>query len=111
MSELILPGHTPPSGGLTILVPQGYETREEPGLQCHCCDVVFDRHRLEEWQRHVVACGKRTFDDRVVEREESFYEPFRPQDPEVAAHMRQVGKRMRKESRWVVKESEKAGFS
>lgn len=32
-------------------------------------------------------------------------------DPEVAAHMRQVGKKMLREGRWVVHPSEKAGFS
>lgn len=111
MSRLILPGDKPQPGGLTILVPKGYETRSEPGLQCEVCGSVFERDRLSEWQRHVVACAKRNHDDLQREREESIYEPFRIQDPEVAAHMRQVGKRMRAEGRWVVKDSERAGFS
>jgi hypothetical protein len=32
-------------------------------------------------------------------------------DPEVTAHLKEVGKRMRKEGRWVVKKNERAGFS
>ena len=107
MSRLIIPGRR---DSLTILIPDSAK-HEEPGFVCMLCDSKFAKERFGDYERHVARCAKLTHDQTLQEREDSMIEAFRPHDPEVAAHMRQVGKRMLKEGRWTVNENEKAGFS
>lgn len=112
MSGLILPGDAPTPGGLTILVPRGYETQggPQPIGECFVCgDAFYDRKAAE---RHFRRCAMENIDElrhrSVANRLPFFNEDF--WDPEIAAHMRRVGERMLREGRLTVKPSERAGF-
>lgn len=88
--------------------------REETG-RCDLCDVPFysTRDAVAHLQtiEHADAVGRA----RAEREQQKAMLPFihDPEfgDPEIEAHMRRVGQRMRREGRWTVNPSEKAGFS
>jgi hypothetical protein len=94
--------------GLQIVIPG-----REPIGECYACDTPF--FSQADVRRHLASAGHR---DRIeaarAEREAQkrrlavFHED---DDPEISAHMREVGQRMLKEGRWTVKPNERAGFS
>jgi hypothetical protein len=116
MSErrIILPGDPSRRDRLTIHVPRG-AVDERPVIgRCLVpgCDRRFYRGEEQAWQRHVGDCARANL-DRIRETSLAARMPvFDPAtwDPEVAEHMRRVGDRMRREGRWTVNPSEKAGF-
>lgn len=120
MSGLILPGDPlPRRGGLTIIVPRGYESENapEPTMVCRVpineedlCLKGFYPGEERAFQRHVGICA-RQHRDAIEERRKRlaiFHEDA--WDPEIAAHMRKVGERMKREGRLVVKPNERAGL-
>jgi hypothetical protein len=113
VSRLILPGPQPPRGALTIHVPRGYEERPAVG-SCYLCGAEFAEgdNVIAHMRKCVNAAGHDVQQDRIdkVDRLEIFLDP-NAWDPEVEAHLRKVGERMRAEGRWEVKPNERAGFS
>lgn len=130
-SGLILPGDVARSGGrLTIHVPRGYETEQdrmadEDAGGYHVCRVlvnattgeicgqVFELERQGDYDRHRTGCAAEHINEIRAGSPRARMPIFDPAnwDPEVDAHMRQLGEKMRKERRLVVKPSERAGFS
>ena len=109
---LILPGDRPARGGLTILVPRGYETGDapEPVGYCALCETEF--HTDEAARRHFEREGRRhrslaeeARQQKLEERMPIFSE--QSWDPDYAAHMRKVGRRMLREGRLVTKKNER----
>jgi hypothetical protein len=85
---------------------------ERKELHCHLCGEVWPPERVTDWQGHFQQCIREHQGDiheMSVERQRhpANWVP----DPEVAAHMEKVGKRMIREGRLEVKPSERAGFS
>jgi hypothetical protein len=113
MHGAVLLGEQPPQRGLTIYVPSGYE-RPVVGV-CHVCGAEFGEGQEEVWQRHVGACARAHIDEIRASTPSARNRggPFDPEtfDPEVDAHMAEVGRRMRAEGRLEVLPSERAGFS
>lgn len=111
MSGLILPGDAPRRGGLTILVPRGYESGErEPCGECVLCDVVFfDQDEAQRHFRRNAAKHASLADEARAERIEQRMPVFDEEswDPEYAAHMREVGRRMLAEGRLVTRPNER----
>jgi hypothetical protein len=112
---LILPGPQPPRGGLSILVPRGYEDNDDRQRgECFLCGALFAAGDdvVAHMKKCVHAAGHDVRQERAekVDRLEIFLDP-NAFDPEVDEHMRKVGERMRAEGRWEVKPSERAGFS
>jgi hypothetical protein len=113
--RLILPGDTKP--GLQILVPRGYEDDgtlpdQTPVGLCLICEAKFYRGQEDEWQRHVGACARAhraEIEEALEKRRKSIFNEDN-WDPEIAAHMREVGERMKREGRLEVLPSERAGF-
>lgn len=108
MSEIILPGPQPPKGGLTLWVPRGAETK--PIGECYICGIPF--FDMREPTVHLPRCA-REHGDVIRENSLKARLPIFDEnewDPEVARHMRRVGKRMIRERRLEVKPSERAGF-
>jgi hypothetical protein len=121
MRKLILPGDMRANTGMSILVPKGYETgaQGEPTMVCRvpvgpgeACGAPFWPGQEGDFERHVQRC-------RVQHEEEIHNNSPRARmpifdeaswDPEIAAHMREVGRRMLKEGRFVVHKHERAGF-
>lgn len=121
MSGLILPGDTPRRGGLTILVPRGYEDVEGPKPIGVCtvqvgggqvCNTPFFPGEERDYQRHVARCAQEHMAEIVAASPRTRMPIFDESewDPEVAAHMKKVGKRMLQEGRMVVRKNERAGF-
>jgi hypothetical protein len=85
----------------------------EPIGQCDLCATPFYSQR--DLVAHLGTIEHREATEAALaEREahkKSLAVVFDDPDPEITAHMKQVGKRMRKEGRWVVKKNERAGFS
>ncbi len=109
--RLIIPGA--PKPGLQIMVPKGYEDREEkPAYRCEICSLTFFAHEGQAWERHVGECARRHRDEIAAEVEKRRSSPLHEEfwDPELAEHMRTVGHRMRRENRLVVLPNERAGF-
>lgn len=104
------------SGGLTIIVPRGYEDGDVVIVgKCHVCGGEFGEGEEQRWQEHVGNCARAHMDEiRAMAPSEAnkgtLWDP-NEWDPEVDAHMLEVGRRMRREGRMVVKRSERAGFS
>ncbi len=110
--SLILPGPQPPKGGLSILVPRGYDERPAVG-ECYMCGLQFAAG--DNVMAHLRSCVKDAGHDHRMaeeERKEAMH-IFSEEawDPEVAAHLREVGKRMLREGRLETKPNERAGFS
>jgi hypothetical protein len=83
-----------------------------PVGQCDLCGTPFFGERdtiahLQTAQHRIAAVAEIAARHRQRERLALFYES---EDPEIEAHMRTVGRRMRREGRWTVKPSERAGF-
>lgn len=110
---LILPGG-PPTRAPHLLVPRGYESEDVVLVgKCHVCDATFHRGEEDEWQRHVGKCAREHIDEireHSLRRRMPIFDED-TWDPEIAAHMRDVGRRMLEEGRLEVKPSERAGFS
>ena len=121
MSRLILPGDSPRPGGLTILVPRGYEQPDgpEPTMVCRVptgdgevCGKAFYPGEERKWQRHVGECAARHRDKIETQSPRTRLPIFSDEawDPEISAHMRKVGDRMIREGRLEVRPNERAGF-
>lgn len=117
--RLILPGDAARSGGLSIMVPRGYEQEDapEPSMVCRVpvnaedlCLQPFYPGEERAFQAHVGRCAREHRD--AIEERRKRLALFREEawDPEVAEHMRKVGERMKREGRLEVKPSERAGF-
>jgi hypothetical protein len=100
-----------PGRGLQILVPRGYEDAEVIG-KCLVpgCGARFYAGQESQWQAHVGPCARRNMDRIEAVRPPSLpiFEDF---DPEVSAHLRNVGRRMLREGRLEVRKNEGAGHS
>jgi hypothetical protein len=85
----------------------------EPTGQCDVCEVPFYSHRDTvahlQTPEHREAAEARIAERQAEKKRLAFLHD--DPDPEVTAHLKEVGKRMRKEGRWVVKKNERAGFS
>lgn len=81
---------------------------------CKVCGAKFYRGEELKWQAHVGPCARAHIDEirAVVAERRKALAIFDESawDPELAAHMRQVGKRMKAEGRLVVKKNERGGF-
>jgi hypothetical protein len=112
MSRIVFPGPQPPSGGLTIHVPRGYEARKIG--DCYLCGAEFAEG--DNVVAHMKACVSAAGHDVRQEREDKkermapFMDP-NYWDPELESHMKKVGERMKREGRWTVNPNERAGFS
>jgi hypothetical protein len=109
--RVILPGDTPVPSNLTILVPRGYETGEvQPVGECYLCGAEF--FPGDNQARHMRQCVRERADDFIAERaaQRKRLAALQPWDPEIAEHMRNVGERMKREGRLVVRPNERAGF-
>lgn len=110
-----------PPGGPAILVPSRYADKDvEATMICRVpvgggeiCGKPFFPGEERAWQKHVGECAARHRDEIDEQSPRTRLPAFDPErdDPEIAAHMKKVGKRMLEEGRWVVKPSERAGFS
>lgn len=82
---------------------------------CHVCGEKFGEGQEQLWQKHVGECARAHMDEILASRpsERNKGGPFDPEtwDPEVEAHMREVGKRMLAEGRLEVLPHERAGHS
>lgn len=97
----------------TLYVPSGHEDVIVGRCTVPGCGARFYRGEEAAWQKHVGPCARANL-DRIHEMiEQKSPAAFREDnwDPEVAAHMRQVGKRMLEEGRLEVKPHERAGHS
>lgn len=131
-SGIILPGHVERAGGrLTIHVPRGYEREEDYRAELedaggyHVCRVVVNAETEEicgatwpadqerAYLAHLRTCvsNHRDVIHAASPRTKMPFMDPNAWDPEVEAHMREVGRRMVKERRLEVKPSERAGFS
>lgn len=97
----------------TLYVPSGYEQRV--AFTCNVCGAGFPQEQALAWERHVGACARGHMDEIMASspREQARGGPFDPEnwDPEVEAHMREVGRTMLREGRLEVKPRERAGHS
>jgi len=78
---------------------------------CHMCGEEFPSQRAQE--QHVGPCAREKMGEihaALEVRRRSIFDS-RNWDPEIAAHMRKVGERMKAEGRGEVLPSERAGFS
>jgi hypothetical protein len=82
---------------------------------CHVCGSEFGEGQEQVWQRHVGDCARRHMDEILAMRpsERNKGGPWDPEtwDPEVDAHMREVGRRMLRERRLEVLPHERAGHA
>jgi hypothetical protein len=109
---LILPGDRPQRGGLTILVPRGYESGDAPTPvgECLLCEVQFfteedaQRHFRRNARKHA-SLAEEAKQEALEERMPVFSEES--WDPEYSAHMREVGRRMLREGRLTTKPHER----
>jgi hypothetical protein len=104
-----------------LFVPGATRDDEEPSLFCTVpvdaegtlCGACFYEDERSKYQRHVGACARENMEhieaQRLAAKNPIFDE--NTWDPEISAHMRKVGERMRKEGRLVVRPNERAGFS
>jgi hypothetical protein len=85
----------------------------DPIGQCDLCGTPFFSHRDLRAHfatpEHRDAVEAEIAERRAQQKRLAFL--HESDDPEVEAHLREVGKRMRAEGRWEVKPSERAGFS
>jgi hypothetical protein len=85
----------------------------DPIGECELCGVPFYSER--DTVAHLGTIEHREAAADMVkaeaERKQRLAMIYEHEDPEIQAHMEKVGKRMLAEGRWVVKPSEKAGFS
>lgn len=121
-ARIMLPGNASRAdSGLKIFVPGKYvNDGPPPAFRCMVpvdrggavCGAVFSRDQHDLYERHIGRCAEQHEDvwrqasprHRLPVFDESNW------DPEVAAHMRDVGRRMLAEGRMTVKPSERAGF-
>lgn len=112
--RLILPGEA--ASGLTIHLPRD----EEPVAVCRVpvgggevCGKPFFPGEERAFQKHVGECAREHADEIRAESPRQKMPVFDEEtwDPEVAAHMREVGRRMLREGRLETKPNERAGFS
>lgn len=120
-ARIILPGAAQRADrGLTIFVPGKYvEQGARPALRCmvptgggEVCGAGFTEDQHELFQRHIGRCAKEHEHIWRAESPKARMPVFDQDlwDPEVAAHMREVGQRMLREGRLTTKPSERAGF-
>lgn len=120
--RVILPNEAARHGGLTVLVPKGYE--DEGFAAPFYCRVPLDMEFTpcmtplmtpREYERHVVRCTRGHMDIIMALRPSQRNPLFAPGDtawdPEIRAHMDKVGERMLREGRLEVRPHERAGFS
>lgn len=121
MPKLILPGDERANSGMTILVPKGHETGAmgPPTMVCRVpvghgevCGNAFWPGEERAFTAHVTSCAKRHETEILQESPRNRLPIFSEDswDPEVAAHLKKVGKRMLEERRFVMHKSERAGF-
>jgi hypothetical protein len=114
----LLLGPKNPPRALEIFVPTGYE-EDRGAVVGKClvpgCGARFYKGQEDRWQKHVGDCARRHLDEirALAPSEKNKGTVFDPAgvDQEVAAHMRRVGRRMRREGRLTVNPNERAGFS
>lgn len=109
---LILPGEAARQGVPELLVPRGYESGPRVLVgKCLVCDATFHRGEEDEWQRHVGRCARQALpelmDARAEERKRLAVFDEENWNPDVAEHLRKVGKRMLAEGRMVLKPNER----
>lgn len=82
---------------------------------CNVCGAEFGEGQEQTWQKHVGNCARKHMDEILAMRPSQRNKggPFDPDtwDPEVEAHMREVGRRMLREGRLEVLPHERAGHS
>jgi hypothetical protein len=86
----------------------------EPIGHCTICEVPFYSNRdtvahLRGSEHRLNMAAEMAARRQRNQRLAVFYDPEWG-DPEIEAHMKRVGRRMRAERRWEVKPSERAGF-
>lgn len=116
MANALAPSIVLPRGvnpGLTIHVPKGYERRDEVKIGvCRVCGARFFKGQEERWQRHVGKCARANIDElRANSLRERHGGIFNEDnwDPEVASHLKNVGRQMLKEGRLEMLPHERAG--
>jgi hypothetical protein len=80
--------------------------------KCYACGLEFYEGEEKTAPLHMGKCARANL-DKLKARDDRL-PLFRPEsnpDPEVEAHLLEVGKRMVREGRMVVKPNERAGFS
>lgn len=108
-SGIVLPGGVNP--GLTIHVPRGYERDGEVKIGiCRVCGAKFFKGQEEMWQRHVGKCARANIDRLRAESLRNRMPAFNEEnwDPEVASHLKTVGRRMLAEGRLEMRPNERA---
>lgn len=105
----VILGAKPTASGLIVV-----SSTEDRVLIGRClvpgCGAVFHSGEEVAWQRHVGPCARANLDKIHAEMEQQAVFREENWDPEVAEHMRGVGRRMLKEGRLEVKPHERAGF-
>lgn len=115
MSRIILPGNPDREHGqLEILVPAGHD--RPVAFRCRVpigdgqvCGKPFYESERRAFEAHVGACAREHMDAIVAESPKTRM-PWSDEDtwdPEAAAHMREVGKRMLREGRLETKPNER----
>jgi hypothetical protein len=116
--RLILPGDVERAGGrLQIFVPRGLES--DPTMFCRVpigdgetCGKPFYPGEERAFQKHCGECAREHLDEIHAASPRALNNGLFDEenwDPEVAAHMREVGQRMLAEGRLTTKPSERAG--
>jgi hypothetical protein len=104
-------------GGLQIVVPRDLADEDRlfvcrvpkaDGSACGHVEPLDERSNLAHMRACVAENRESIHSQSPRRRLPAIYESV---DPEVDAHMKRVGDRMRREGRLVVKPSERAGFS
>ncbi len=97
---------------LTIILPA---SAREAAFECTICGARFLCHQAQLYERHTAQCAREHIDEirAMAPSHRKRGTPFDPEnwDPEVEAHMRQVGRRMIAEGRLEVRPNERAGLS
>lgn len=110
--QIVLPAGVNP--GLTIHVPRGYERDGEVKIGvCRVpgCGAKFFKGQEEAWQRHVGKCARANIDrlrSMSPRNKHSGIFDEAAWDPEVASHLKTVGRRMLEEGRLEMRPSERA---
>lgn len=94
-----------------LIVPPEYADRR-PAFRCNVCGAEFPNEQRHVWQRHVGDCAREHMDEILEAQQQTKGGPFDENtwDPEVEAHMAEVGRTMLREGRLEVLPHERAGF-
>ena len=110
MSRGVILGQPDPPIAHRIYVPAAYAGERTVIGRCNVCGTEFYSGEAKALEHHVAACWRRN-EAEILAAAPSRNRTIEPPDPEVEAHLRKVGRRMRSEGRWELHDNERAGFS